>query len=111
MNITWKRTVIGGETAPGDFVAEVEGITIGRVMKIDGGPQKGKWEWSFLLGHSEFRRGDLSGVEDDKQEAADKIKAAFACYLECPAEKGGALGLTPDRWKPGSNEYAKAKGG
>ncbi|UXN59132.1 hypothetical protein [Phyllobacterium zundukense] len=62
-------------------------------MKIDGGPEKNKWEWSFQLGHSDFRRGDLSGVEDNKQEAADKIKAAFARYLEYPSDKGGGSGL------------------
>ncbi len=111
MKIEWKRTVIGGQTAPGDFTAEAEGLTIGRMNKIDGGPQKDKWEWSFLLGHSDFRRGDFSGVETDKQEAADKIKSAFARYLEYPADKGGALGLPPHRWQSGSNAYAKAKGG
>ncbi|MBZ9600781.1 hypothetical protein [Phyllobacterium chamaecytisi] len=106
MNITWKKTVIGGETAPGDFVAEAEGVTIGRVKKIDGGPQKGKWEWSFLLGHSDFRHGDTDGIEDHKQQAADKIKAAYARYLEYPADKGGGLGLRPE-----PNAYVKAKGG
>jgi hypothetical protein len=55
--------------------------------------------------HSDFRRGDFSGVEADKQEAADKIKAAFARYLEYPADKGGGLGLA---WQSGSNAYAKA---
>lgn len=60
MDITWKRTVIGGATVPGDFVVEAEGETIGRVMKISGGPQNGKWQWSFLLGHSDFRRGNVS---------------------------------------------------
>ena len=113
MDITWKRTVIGGETAPGDFVAEAEGQIIGRVMKIGEGPQRGKWEWSFQLGHSDFRRGEFNSVEDEKQQAADKIKAAFAHYLEYPAEKGGGRGLTPEQWKPSFNvnEYLKAKGG
>ncbi|MBB3144966.1 hypothetical protein FHS21_001367 [Phyllobacterium trifolii] len=110
-SITWKKTVIGGETAAGDFVAEAAGLTIGRVRKFGDGPQKGKWEWSFLLGHSDFRRGDFSGVEDEKQEAADKIKTAFARYLKYPSDKGGALGLAPDRWQSGLNAYAKAKGG
>jgi hypothetical protein len=95
--ITWKRTVIGGETVAGDFVAEAEGVIIGRVMQISGGPQNRKWQWSFLLDHSDFRYGHLSGVEDGKQQAADGIKAAFAHYLEYPAEKGGVAGLTPER--------------
>jgi hypothetical protein len=109
--ITWKRTVIGGQTLHGDFVAEAEGQLIGRVMKIEDGPQRGTWSWSFLIGHSEFRLGDFNGVEADKQKAADRIKAAFAHYLEFPVEKGGGLGLPPNRWAPGSNAYAKAKGG
>jgi hypothetical protein len=28
MKIEWKKTVIGGETAPGDFTAEAEGQTM-----------------------------------------------------------------------------------
>jgi hypothetical protein len=111
MNITWKRTVIGGETVSGDFIAEADGVLIGRVMNIDTGPQRGTWSWSFQLGHSDFRRGDFSGVEQEKQQAAEKIKAAFARFLEYPADKGGGLGLPPDKWEPRSNAYAKAKGG
>jgi hypothetical protein len=110
MDITWKHYVIGGETVAGDFIAEAEGEIIGRVMQISGGPQNGKWQWSFLLGHSDFRYGHLSCVEDGKQQAADGIKAAFAHYLEYPADKGGGAGLTPDGWRPRTNAYAKAKG-
>jgi hypothetical protein len=79
-------------------------------MKIDGGPQKGQWGWSFLPGHSEFRLAELSSVEADKQDAADKIRAAFARYLEYPADKGGGAGSTPDKWRQVSNAYTKAKG-
>jgi hypothetical protein len=107
---TWKRTVIGGETIPCDFVAEAEGEIIGRLMNISGGPQNGKWQWSFLLGHSDFRRGNVSGVEESKQQAVDETKAAFERYLEYPADKGGGAGLPPDNWRPGTNAYAKAKG-
>jgi hypothetical protein len=112
MKIEWKHTVIGGKTKTGDFVAEVDGVIIGRVLKVDGGPSKGKWSWFFQLGHSDFRRGEFNSVEDDKQAAADKVKTAFAKFLDCPPEKGGGRGLTPDQWKPrfNVNQYLKAKG-
>ncbi|UXN58172.1 hypothetical protein [Phyllobacterium zundukense] len=45
--------------------------------------------------------------------AVAEIAGCFflARYLEYPSGKGGGAGLNPNGWKPGSNAYAKAKGG
>lgn len=111
LQITWKPTVIGGDMIRADFCAEAEGIPIGRVTKIVGGPQNGRWQWNFHLGHGEFRYTEVSGVESQKQEAADKIKAALARFIEDAPEKSGRSGLLPVQWRPGENAYARAKGG
>ncbi|MBZ9605720.1 hypothetical protein [Phyllobacterium chamaecytisi] len=66
--------------------------------------------WSFLLGHSDFRRGEFNSVEDDEQEAANKIKAAFARYLEYPSDNGGGRDLPSPQSKARSKAYANAKG-
>lgn len=89
MTITWIRTVIGGEPLHHDFCAEADGENIGRIRMFEHGPQKGEWEWNFHLGHSDFRYRDVGGVELTRQEAIDKIKAAYADYLTYPKDKGG----------------------
>ena len=44
MNITWERTVIGGQTAPEDYLARDEtGRSIGRVYRH----HQGNWFWCF----------------------------------------------------------------
>lgn len=103
MKITWEKTVIGGQTAPGDWIAQVEGQTIGRIFPHVSGSRKNAWEWSFQLGHGEFRKSELHGITDTMQEGADKVKAAFARWIEYPEKKGGGKDLPVEYWSPGSN--------
>ncbi|MEI4482255.1 MULTISPECIES: hypothetical protein [unclassified Phyllobacterium] len=113
-SITWERTVIGGETAPGDFIAIVEGETIGRIFPHISGWRKDAWEWSFQLGHGEFRKAQLRGIEDSKQGAANQVKEAFARWIEYPEEKGGGKDLPVELWPHGANRLAwraKHRGG
>lgn len=106
MKITWERTIIGGETASGDFIAVVEGETIGRIFPHISGWRKNAWEWSFQLGHGEFRKAQLRGIEDTKQEAANQVKEAFARWIEYPEEKGGGKDLPVELWTHGANRLA-----
>lgn len=106
MKIVWERTVIGGETAPGDFVAKVEGQTVGRIQPHISGHRRDHFEWSFQLGHSDFRKGELNGVVPTKQEAVAHVKAEFARWLEYPEEKGGGKDLPVEYWSPGANRKA-----
>lgn len=108
MKITWERTVIGGETATGDFVAVIEGEIAGRIYPYLVGPKKGYY-WTFQLGHGHFRKSNLSGIVDTKQEAADKVKAEFARWIEYPHEQGGGKDLPIKYWSPGSIAYSRVK--
>lgn len=48
-DLTLRKTVIGGETAPGDYVVIWEGLTIGRIhTTIDVGGRDA-WSWSCAL--------------------------------------------------------------
>lgn len=89
LTITWKRTVIGGDTLHHDFVAEADGQDIGRIMRFQYGQQKGQWSWNFHLGHSDFRYRDVAGQVLTRREAVAKIVAAYQDYLTYPADKGG----------------------
>lgn len=89
MSITWKRTVIGGETLHHDFCAEADGQTVGRIRRHEHGEQKGEWEWNFHLGHSDFRYRNVGGQELTRRHAIEKIVAAYEDYLSYPADKGG----------------------
>jgi hypothetical protein len=98
--LTWARTVIGGETLNHDFVVMARGVTIGRIKVIAKGLNEGRWGWSFLLGHIDFRYRGMDGDAATKQEAANLVKLWFQEYLETPPLHGGGLGLEPEEWPP-----------
>ena len=50
MKITWERTVIGGQTTTYDFHASVGGVSIGRIIRVNHGPSKGRWTYSYYPG-------------------------------------------------------------
>jgi len=101
VELEWRKTVIGGDTLAYDFVASYHDITVGRIMREEQGPQRGKWAYSFQLGSDvRFFSGDMNGTEDTKQEAADKIKFWMQQYLDTEPEKGGGKGLPPEEMPP-----------
>lgn len=110
MDIVWERSIIGGETLHYDFVAKAGGIIVGRIIREMNHPHEGKWDWHFQIGSGEFRHGRMNGMEATKQEAADKIRIAFAMFLDYPSHKGGGAGVHPEDWSPRQNGYAKARG-
>ena len=76
LKITWQRTVIAGETAPEDFIAEDEnGRTIGRIYRH----QTGRWLYAFQAHGPDivWPNGPTSGTADEKQHAADAVREMF----------------------------------
>lgn len=100
-SIIWERTVICGEILRQDFIAVVDGVTIGRIHPHVSGWRENAWEWSFQLGHGEFCKSQLHGIEDAKQAAANRVKEAFARWSEYPEEKGGGKDLPVEYWRTG----------
>jgi hypothetical protein len=94
MEIRWTR--VGLEEQAQDFTAtNRNGIDVGRVYRIDGGPDDGQWYWTFLLGHSQFRVGGTSGVQSSRQRAANQVRKTYERYLETPGSEGGGLSRIP----------------
>jgi hypothetical protein len=80
MNVTWERTVIGGQTAPEDYLARDEtGRSIGRVY----GHHMSGWFWCFNAFGPDIKwpAYPAIGTEPTKQAAADQVKRVFEMCL------------------------------
>ncbi|UXN57785.1 hypothetical protein [Phyllobacterium zundukense] len=100
-NIVWQKTSIGAQEWSHEFTAIApNGIDVGRIYRIDGGPLKGRWRWIFLLGHSQFRQGIMSGDRASKQRAAIQVRKIYERYLETPGCAGGGRSRIPLRKQP-----------
>ncbi|UXN58785.1 hypothetical protein [Phyllobacterium zundukense] len=94
--IIWQKTSVGAEEPSHEFTAIApNGIDVGRIYRIDGGPLKGRWRWIFLLGHSQFRQGIMSGDQASKQRAANQVWKTYERYLETPGFDGGGQSRIP----------------
>jgi hypothetical protein len=88
MKITWERTVINGTTAPEDYSARDEnGRIIGRVYRHHGG----RWFYAFQAHGPDITwpNGPTSGTADEKQDAADAVRAMFEKCLKYLKARGG----------------------
>jgi hypothetical protein len=95
LTITWARTWPDRRDARQDFVATDDGAKVGRIyaVLIATGPA-----WFWAANGIESAPGTvgcaLSGHEATKQAAADRVKAAWAMWLETQkpraADAGGA---------------------
>ncbi|MER9623218.1 hypothetical protein NKI98_17550 [Mesorhizobium sp. M0222] len=96
--LDWERTVIGGQTAPGDFCPTFLGSdSVGRILAQRHGPSAGSWFWSISTHDNRWRmHGGQRGREPSKDMAVVALEHEFTRYL---AE-------TP----PGPSPYALAKG-
>jgi hypothetical protein len=96
-NIVWQRTGIGAQEPSREFTAIApNGIDIGRIYQIDRGPLNGRWRWIFLLGHSRFRQGIMSGHQASKRRAVDQLRKVYKRYLETPGSAAGGIRLLLD---------------
>ena len=66
----WRRT---WEDKPRDFVAELDGKTVGRIYKH----WTGEWLWFLQWDHAPGR----SGNTETRQGAIDALAAAFAAHM------------------------------
>lgn len=95
-DIVWQKTCIGSDEESHEFTAVApNGIDIGRIYRIDGGSLSGRWRWIFLLGHSQFRQGIVSGDQTSKQRAAGQVRKTYESYLETPGSNGGGQSRIP----------------
>ncbi|RCW78499.1 hypothetical protein C7476_12430 [Phyllobacterium bourgognense] len=97
-NTIWQKTSAEAQEPSHEFTAIApNGIDVGRIYRIDGGSLKGRWRWVFLLGHSQFRQGIMSGDQTSKQKAASQIRKIYECYLETPGCAGGGQSRIPQK--------------
>lgn len=76
MQLKWCRTIIGGQTCSGDFIAYTEWGSFCRILRSDFGPSAGTWKWCLIECRSPFQ--DLPyGVCEDKEEVVSLVKRMF----------------------------------
>ena len=104
MEIRWQKTPPRPDGQLQDFTGtNRNGIDIGRVYRIDNGPDLGLWFWTFLLGHSQFRMSDVSGVQRSRPHASQQVASTYQRYLETAGSDGGGLSRIPIITIPNSN--------
>lgn len=81
IKLEWKRTVIGGQTAPGDFIAYCERGTFARLLRNEHGPSAGMWGWYLSASRNPFSKLPY-GLCDSRQEAIDTIVLMFETLQE-----------------------------
>lgn len=105
--ISWQKTSAGAHkpSYAYEFTASApNGIDVGHIYRIDGGPLNGRWSWMFLLGHSQFRQGIMSGDQASRQRAADQVQKTYERYLETPGCEGGGQSRIPIKRPANQNE-------
>lgn len=68
-NLSLRPTLIGGETAPGDYTVIWDGLQIGRIFKAAGVGGHEAWSWSVSLPNipqPSFHRGKAASLEEAK---------------------------------------------
>lgn len=66
-DLTFRRTVIAGETLHHDFIASADGRDVGRIYRHHDGP---RWQWFS------WEPGGASGIAADRDAAIAALAAA-----------------------------------
>ncbi|QBF32122.1 hypothetical protein [Thalassococcus sp. S3] len=92
---TYSLCIIGGQTAPDDYVVRYRGQTweVGRVMFYDSGPQQ-RWQWST------FTYPCANGVAYSLNVALDELKVAIMALPEEARCKHNGPGAGRRRSRP-----------
>lgn len=75
MVLTLRKTVIGGRTAPGDYVVLENGRVIGRILAGAGPNNQPRWKWYINI-------NDASRIANGWESTFDGAKAAFKASWE-----------------------------
>jgi hypothetical protein len=86
LTLTWSRTVIGGVAGQFDFSAAAGDVTVGRIYRHGHGPQGGRWFWTMnAFGPGiDRRKAETEGYADSKDEAAERVEAAWSACMDQP---------------------------
>ena len=76
MQLKWERTVIGGQTRPGDFIAYTDWGDFCRILRSDFGPDAGTWKWALVCTRSPFQALPC-GVCENRKEVVTLVKRMF----------------------------------
>lgn len=75
--IALRKTVIGGETAPDDYVVIWDGLPIGRIMRQPSVPTGNpNWSWGIIL-HVKPQTNAMRGTSHDLEECQRRFKEAW----------------------------------
>ncbi len=76
--LTLRKTVIGGETAPDDYLVIWDGIPIGRILKQPGMPNgRPNWSWGVIL-PTQPQMDWMRGICSDLDECQRRFKVAWS---------------------------------
>jgi hypothetical protein len=89
MDFIWKPIHFDDRRKPDDFVAIASGIVVGRVYRLDDGPQQGDWYFNFQLGQTPFRTTATDGVVKKRKTAQQRVLLTFIKFLETSSDLGG----------------------
>lgn len=93
MTITWARTWPDNPDRRSDFAASEDGVVIGRIHPVRRAEGRA-WFWTVIAvpAGPSIVGFALSGHEETKQGAADRVKAAWARWVEMGKQIGGPQG-------------------
>lgn len=75
MTLTLRKTVIGGKTAPGDYVVLEDGKMIGRILSGHGRGNQPRWNWHVNI-------NDPTRTANGWESTFEEAKAAFKASWE-----------------------------
>lgn len=73
--LTLRKTVIGGKTAPGDYVVLEDGRVIGRIVVGHGPGNEPRWNWYVNI-------NDRARIANGWERTFESAKAAFKASWE-----------------------------
>jgi hypothetical protein len=89
--LSLRKTVIGGETAPDDYLVIWEGTPIGRILKQPGMPdRRPNWSWGIILPigqQLDWMRGICSDLEECRRRFKVAWSAVHARLTDADVEK------------------------
>ena len=89
--LSHRATGLPGGDPEGDRTVLCDGRPVGRVVRIDDGPQAGTWDWSGLWVGNDTR-GNVPTLEQGLQEIKSRVTAAAL----------DALPPDPPEYRPGT---------